>query len=86
MTARGAVERGNSTVREKRGTTRHRAPLNTESRIIVRPPSERPSTWFVTGTSRGLGLELAAQLLRRGDGANLDVTARTAATTDHLAA
>ncbi|MFC7656950.1 hypothetical protein ACFQ34_11955 [Pseudonocardia benzenivorans] len=52
----------------------------------MRPPSERPSTWFVTGTSRGLGLELAAQLLRRGDGANLDVTARTAATTDHLAA
>jgi NAD(P)-dependent dehydrogenase (short-subunit alcohol dehydrogenase family) len=30
-------------------------------------PSDRPSTWFVTGTSRGLGLELVTQLLRRGD-------------------
>ncbi|WP_431912815.1 SDR family NAD(P)-dependent oxidoreductase [Micromonospora carbonacea] len=26
-----------------------------------------PTTWFVTGTSRGLGLELVTQLLRRGD-------------------
>jgi NAD(P)-dependent dehydrogenase (short-subunit alcohol dehydrogenase family) len=30
-------------------------------------PSDRPSTWFVTGTSRGLGLELVTQALRRGD-------------------
>jgi len=28
-------------------------------------PSHRPSTWFVTGTSRGLGLELVTQLLQR---------------------
>ncbi|WP_229075917.1 SDR family NAD(P)-dependent oxidoreductase [Actinoplanes sp. DH11] len=26
-----------------------------------------PTTWFVTGTSRGLGRELVTQLLRRGD-------------------
>ncbi|MEU4525684.1 hypothetical protein AB0F52_44035 [Amycolatopsis sp. NPDC024027] len=30
-------------------------------------PSDRPATWFVTGTSRGLGPELVTQLLRRGD-------------------
>jgi NAD(P)-dependent dehydrogenase (short-subunit alcohol dehydrogenase family) len=30
-------------------------------------PTDRPATWFVTGTSRGLGLELVTQLLQRGD-------------------
>ena len=30
-------------------------------------PTDRPATWFVTGTSRGLGLELVTQLLERGD-------------------
>jgi NAD(P)-dependent dehydrogenase (short-subunit alcohol dehydrogenase family) len=30
-------------------------------------PADRPATWFVTGTSRGLGLELVKQLLDRGD-------------------
>jgi NAD(P)-dependent dehydrogenase (short-subunit alcohol dehydrogenase family) len=39
-------------------------------------PSDRPSTWFVTGTSRGLGLELVTQLLQRGD----DVAATTRST------
>ncbi|KAB8186556.1 SDR family NAD(P)-dependent oxidoreductase [Microbispora catharanthi] len=30
-------------------------------------PTDRPAVWFVTGTSRGLGLELVKQLLARGD-------------------
>jgi len=38
-------------------------------------PTSTPATWFVTGTSRGLGLELAKQLLDRGD--NLAATTRS---------
>jgi NAD(P)-dependent dehydrogenase (short-subunit alcohol dehydrogenase family) len=34
-----------------------------------------PATWFVTGTSRGLGLELVKQLLDRGD--NVTATTRS---------
>lgn len=30
-------------------------------------PTDRPATWFVTGTSRGLGLALVRHLLARGD-------------------
>jgi len=41
-------------------------------------PSDLP-TWLVTGTSRGLGLELVTQLLRRGD--NVAATTRS---TDRL--
>ena len=37
-------------------------------------PSTR-ATWFVTGTSRGLGLQLVAQLLERGD--NVAATTRS---------
>lgn len=39
-------------------------------------PTTAPATWFVTGTSRGLGLELVKQLLQRGD----NVTATTRST------
>ena len=38
-------------------------------------PTDRPATWFVTGASRGLGLELAVQVLQRGD--NLAATTRS---------
>ena len=44
--------------------------------------SYRPSVWFVTGASRGLGLESVTQLLRRGD----SVAATTRSTERLLAA
>ncbi len=39
-------------------------------------PTDRPATWFVTGASRGLGLELVTQLLAKG--ANVAATTRSA--------
>ena len=42
-------------------------------------PTDRPATWFVTGASRGLGLELVTQLLQRGE--NVAATTRS---TDRL--
>ena len=38
-------------------------------------PTGQPATWFVTGTSRGLGRELVVQLLERGD--NVAATTRS---------
>ncbi|WP_129665002.1 SDR family NAD(P)-dependent oxidoreductase [Phytoactinopolyspora endophytica] len=38
-------------------------------------PTTGPATWFVTGTSRGLGLDLVTQLLERGD--NVTATTRS---------
>lgn len=40
-------------------------------------PTASPATWFVTGASRGLGLELVTQLLERGD--NVAATTRSTA-------
>jgi NAD(P)-dependent dehydrogenase (short-subunit alcohol dehydrogenase family) len=42
-------------------------------------PTDTPATWFVTGTSRGLGADLVRQLLSRGD--NVAATTRS---TDRL--
>lgn len=39
-------------------------------------PTDTPATWFVTGTSRGLGLELTTQLLAGGH--NVAATSRSA--------
>ncbi|MBD7919922.1 SDR family oxidoreductase [Cellulomonas sp. Sa3CUA2] len=44
-------------------------------------PTDRPATWFVTGTSRGLGLALVRHLLGRGDR-----VAATTRSTDRLLA
>ena len=38
-------------------------------------PTDRPATWFLTGTSRGLGLALVKHLLDRGD--NVAATTRS---------
>ncbi|MBO0607459.1 SDR family NAD(P)-dependent oxidoreductase [Myceligenerans salitolerans] len=38
-------------------------------------PTDRPATWFVTGASRGLGLDLVRRLLQRGD--NVAATTRS---------
>nr|BFD80656.1 SDR family NAD(P)-dependent oxidoreductase [Streptomyces sp. Xyl84] len=40
------------------------------------PGTTTPTTWFVTGTSRGIGLELVRQLL--GQGSNVAATTRSA--------
>ena len=34
---------------------------------MSQPGNNSPTTWFVTGASRGFGRELAEQLLARGD-------------------
>src|SRR5690606_39913610 len=43
--------------------------------VLMTYPTDRPATWFVTGTSRGLGLELVRQLLDRGE--NVAATTRS---------
>jgi len=42
---------------------------------VMSYPTNRPATWFVTGGSRGLGLEMVTKLLERGD--NVTATTRS---------
>lgn len=52
-------------------------PIRTEHTDMAHPTPTAPRTWFVTGASRGLGLELVSQLLERGD--HVAATTRSAA-------
>src|SRR6478735_8467269 len=58
-----------------------RRPAITEGERIMTYPTTGAATWFVTGTSSGLGLDLVTQLLQRGD--NVAATTRS---TDRLLA
>ena len=72
---RGPPERriGVTAIRLTAATTTSQPPNAGRNRMSI--PTDRPATWFVTGTSRGLGLELAVQVLQRGD--NLAATTRS---------
>lgn len=51
----------------RQATLKARQHWNRQQRTIMSFPTDRSAIWFVTGTSRGLGLELVTQLLQRGD-------------------
>ncbi|WP_017568970.1 SDR family oxidoreductase [Nocardiopsis halotolerans] len=49
------------------GRRRQRVEVSIEKGTSMPYPTDRPAVWFVTGTSRGLGLALVTYLLGRGD-------------------